>query len=361
MNFLNQLFLNFGLPVKFADVLSFFIFEIFYLSIILMFALIIFTFIRVKFLGEDFAQKLNKQPKFIVYLGMALLGIISPFCSCSTIPVFISFSALGIPTGALFVFLITSPMVQETSLMLLLTQFGIPVAITYVLLGTMTGILAGLILSKASDSELFNDNILSKRNNSSFVNVETSSCCEETISCCEESTSCCGETTSCCEDNTSCCDDSTSCCGESNEINPKTQPFKYAVNNSVDTFKSMFKYMLIGIGIGAFVYGFVPDSLIQNLLGSSNLLAPILATLVGIPTYADDVALIPIAKTLVDGGAGLGTALAFVMSSAIVSVPSFVMLGSALKKKTLVKLAICLSICITIIGYILNYISPFIL
>lgn len=366
------MFLTFGFPEKIADILAFFFFEVFYLSIILFFSLILFTFIRVKYLDEAFAEKLSQKPKVIVYLGMAFLGIVSPFCSCSTIPVFISFSALGIPTGALFVFLITSPMVQETSLMLLLTQFGIPVAILYVILGTITGIIAGLLLSRGKDHDIFHENIMSKRLqkiSSQALTTDSPSCCSNTSQE-TDSSSCCANTSletdspSCCA-NTSLETDSSSCCADnscgSSAIDHKTHPFQYAVQNSKETFCAMFRYILLGIGLGAMVYGFIPDTLIQRILGTNNLFAPVLATLVGIPTYADDVALIPIAKTLVDSGAGLGTALAFVMSSAIVSFPSFIMLSSALQKKTLVKLALCLTIAITIIGYVLNVLAPFVI
>ncbi|MFI3229993.1 MAG: permease, partial [bacterium] len=166
-----------------------------------------------------------------------------------------------------------------------------------------------------------------------------------------------------------CCGDSnkeetsTSCCGgdSSCDNNIEASNLKRAFNSSIETLKSMFKYIVMGIGVGAFVHGFVPEEVIQSLLGEGNPIAPIMATLVGIPIYADDVALIPIAKTLVDGGAGLGTALAFVMSSSVVSIPSFIMLGSVLKKQTLVKLAIYLSIAIIIIGYIFNFVAPIVL
>lgn len=347
MDFLQNTFLNLGINEQVSNILAFFIFEIIYISIILITSITIFTFIRVKYLGDDFAERLNKKPKIVIYLGMALLGIVSPFCSCSTIPVFTSFSTLGIPTGALFVFLITSPMVQETSLILLLTHFGVPIALIYVILGVTTGVLAGLLISRAKDSDLFTENIASKRSQDNSIdssNNNTTSCCSSSEI---NTTSCCGSS----ESNT------TSCCGESpQQSNESTTPLRQAFNNSIETYKSMFKFIAIGIGIGAFIHGVVPDSTIQKLLGTSNIFAPIFATLIGIPTYADDVALIPIAKTLVNGGAGLGTALSFVMSSAVVSVPSFVMLGSVLKKKTLIKLALCLTICITIIGYLLNFI-----
>lgn len=345
MTLLYNLFLNFGLSEKTSDVLSFFLYELAYLSVILMIGLVFFTFMRVKYLGEDFANNLNKKPKIIVYLGMALLGIVSPFCSCSTIPVFISFAALGIPTGALFVFLITSPMVQEASLLLLLSNFGVPVALIYVTLGVLTGIITGMLLSLAKDSSLFNAATMAKRNGSDSITPVASSCCSS------------NETT----DETSCCgDDTGSSCGTSSISKKELSPIKYAYASALETYKSMFKYILLGIGIGAFVHGYVPETLIQNLLGDGNALAPIFATIVGIPTYADDVALIPVAKTLVDAGAGLGTALSFVMSASVVSIPSFIMLSSVLKKKTLVKLVAVLTTAIIVIGYIFNFISPYV-
>ncbi len=154
-----------------------------------MIGLTVFTFIRVRFLGDDFVEKLQKKPKWFVYLEMALLGIVSPLCSCSTIPVFVSFGALGVATGALFVFLITSPMVQEASLTLLLTEFGIPVAIVYVILGVLAGVIVGIIISRAKDSDLFNESVLAQREHrQSKTQPATSSCCDTskpaTSSCC---------------------------------------------------------------------------------------------------------------------------------------------------------------------------------
>lgn len=324
MNYLYKLFIGFGINEGISNFLSFFMFEIFYLSIILFIGITFFSFIRIKYLDKDFASKLTNKPKYLVYLLMALLGVISPFCSCSTIPVFVSFASLGVPTGALFVYLITSPMVQETSLILLLTEFGVLIAIVYVLLGILVGIVVGNIISKVSDSELFNDDIFEQRDSN--------------------------------------------CCSSKKKIslmkNRVVKKQKYinlnkAIKESKKIFKSTFKYIVIGISIGAIIHGLVPASAIESILGDNNIFAPILATVVGIPVYADDVALIPIAKSLVESGAGLGTALSFVMSSAIVSLPSFVMLGSVLKKKTLIKLVILLSISIIVVGYIFNYIYPY--
>lgn len=324
MNLFYELFLNIGLNQSFANILSFFIYEVLYLSLILSIGITFFSFIRIKYLDKKFTDKIENKPTYLIYLAMALLGVISPFCSCSTIPVFVSFATLGVPTGALFVYLITSPMVQETSFILLLTEFGFIIALIYVLLGIFIGITVGIILSKAKEYDLFNEKIFEQRNNST-----------------------------CCTPNKK------MTLMSPNKKIKKVSTFQKALKETKKIMKNTFKYIVLGIAIGAIIHGLIPSELIESILGTNNPFAPILATLVGIPIYADDVALIPVAKSLVDSGAGLGTALSFVMSSAVVSIPSFVMLGAVLKKKTLIKLAIALSICIIIMGYIFNYITLF--
>ena len=346
-------FMDMGFNSSISKVISFFIFETAYLSILLGIGIFIFTFIRVKFLNDDLVQKLETKPKVVVYLGMALLGIISPFCSCSTIPVFVSFVALGVPTGGLFIYLITSPLVQETSIILLLAEFGFSVTILYIVFGVTSGMIVGVLLSKTKDSELFTSEVLEKRKqkNLSSENEETCDCSSMNK---DSDDTCCSSTNKECGD---------SCCSESiaSTIDPRKNPVAYARTEAFQTLRNTYKYILIGIGFGSLIYGVVPPSAIENLLGANNNLAPILATLVGIPIYADDVALIPVAKTLIDSGAGLGTALSFVMSSAVVSLPSFIMLAGVLKKKTLIKLAVILTIAIIIIGYTFNILQPYII
>ena len=398
------LFVSLGVSTSIAKVASFFIYETVYLSVLLALGIFAFTFIRVKFLNDDLVRKLESKPKVFVYLGMALLGIISPFCSCSTIPVFVSFAALGVPTGALFVFLITSPLVQETSIIILLAEFGVSVTALYILFGVVSGIIIGIILSAAKDKDLFTAEVMEKREQkelfsdnkescgcgSADISDYTGECCPDNkASCCDKDDSA-GKTDSCCSDNkASCCDkddagekngsccsdNKVSCCdkddsvektgsccsGTEKAIDPRKNPVLYSRIEAFKTLKSTYKYILIGIAFGAFVYGIVPPAAIEQLLGASNSFAPILATLVGIPIYADDVALIPIAKTLINSGAGLGTALSFVMSSAVVSIPSFIMLASVLRKKTIIKLLIILTVTIIIIGYTFNILQPFIM
>ena len=337
MDILFDFFISIGVANSLSKVLSFFIFETIYLSVLLTTGIFIFTFIRVKFLNDDLVRKLETKPKVVVYLGMALLGIISPFCSCSTIPVFVSFSALGVPTGALFVYLFVSPLVQETSIILLLAEFGIPVTLLYITFGVLSGIIIGILLSRAKDKDLFTSAVLEKRQTTQLAQEDCCGCCSE-------------KTTSapCCEKNAV-------------VIDPSKNPIVFARREALQTLKSTYKYILVGIALGSIIHGLIPPSIIENLLGTSNGIAPIIATLIGIPIYADDVAMIPIAKTLIDSGAGLGTSLSFVMSSAVVSLPSFIMLASVLRKKTIIKLIVILITTIILIGYIFNWLQPYVI
>lgn len=357
--FLEKLFLQAGMPAHIANGLAFFLYDILFLFIVLSIGLTFFTFIRVRFLDDRLANSLDRKPKILVYGAMALLGIVSPFCSCSAIPAFIALAALNVPTGALFVYLVVAPLVQETSMILLFTQFGIPVTIIYIIQGVIAGIITGLILSKASDDQLFTASVLSQRYQNS---KSKGNCCTNVLSETEKTTCCANHQ----EAKTSCCcsvqeTTQTSCgCGCS-AIDPKKNPLHYAVTEAMNILKKTFKYILIGVAFGALIHGVIPQEWIEALLGTSNHIAPIYATLIGIPIYADDVALIPIAKSLLDSGAALGTALSFVMASAVVSVPSFILLGSVLQKKVIVKLAIILTVAIIVIGYIFNFIQPIIL
>lgn len=346
MNTLFQFFVSIGMSEMIANTFAFFFYEIFFLSIVLSIGLTFFTYIRVRFLGDRLAQSLDRKPKVLVYGAMALLGIVSSFCSCSAIPAFIALAALNIPTGALFVYLVVAPLVQETSMILLFTQFGVPVTVIYIIQGVIAGVITGLILSRTSDDKLFTPSVLKQRYH---VTAPQKTCCSSQInkvsSCCGTEESSASTTCKCNEDSvpqTCGCKDTTvtSTCGcgcKRTEIDPQKEPLQYSIREAMSILKKTFKYILIGVAFGAFIHGVIPQHMIESLLGTSNYIAPIYATLIGIPIYADDVALIPIAKSLLDSGAALGTALSFVMASAVVSIPSFILLGSVLQKKSYYK------------------------
>lgn len=349
MNLFYEFFISLGLSKILANTLAFFIYEIIFLSFILIIGLTFFTYIRLRFINDKLEKSLEGRPKFLVYLAMALLGIVSPFCSCSTIPAFISLSTLSIPTGALFVYLIVSPLVQETSMILLLTEFGIPTTVLYIVFGVITGSIIGLLFSKLPDNELFTGSLMKQR-------LSKTSCCgkiEEEEKCGCENTSTNSEIKTCgCGCNSSA---KIETCGCNKNL------FVEAFEEGKEIYKAVYKYILIGVVFGSLIHGVIPQEFIENLLGRDNYIAPIFATLVGIPIYADDVALIPVAKSLLSSGAGLGTSLSFVMASAVVSVPSFILLSSIVKRKIIIRLIIILTISIMTIGFIFNFFQPYLI
>ncbi|ANV97333.1 hypothetical protein BBW65_00180 [Helicobacter enhydrae] len=359
--FLGNLFLQIGLPISLANGLAFFLYEVFFLSIVLLVGLTFFTFVRIRFLDEKLAHSLNRKPKIIAYGSMALLGIVSPFCSCSAIPAFISLSALNVPTGALFVYLIVAPLVQETSMILLFTQFGLWVTLIYIIQGVIAGVITGLILSRASDKQLFTPTLLSQRHRTTSAlhhySTDTESKMKQTFGFSISP----NPQSSACYDAQNIVQFSHCCDSAKSDNNPKKNLFYQSATEAIGILKKTYKYILIGVALGALIHGAIPKEWIATPLGTSNYIAPIIATLIGIPIYSDDVALIPVAKSLLDSGAALGTALSFVMASSVVSIPSFILLGSVLQKRVIIKLAMILAVTIIIIGYVFNFLQPIIL
>lgn len=410
-----------GLPDAAAHSLAFFLYETAFLSVVLVVGITFFSYIRIKFFSGGHAHALAGRSKPVVYAAMALLGIVSPFCSCSAIPAFIALSSMAIPTGALFVYLVTAPLVQETSFILLASEFGPIVALVYVAFGTTAGVLAGLLLSRSSDEKIFVDSVLATRGTSNaetfsaddvpkscgcscsssskkldevqsgssqFSEVDsifmqnwggekTSSCCSASSAAVEEAFKNFDAKASCSCSSSSAPKTKASCgCSSANSPGPgracscgsartaaggNESAAASAFREAFGIIRKTFKYILIGVALGSLIHGVVPSEWIEKLLGSENYVAPIYATLIGIPIYADDVALIPVAKSLIDSGAALGTSLSFVMASAVVSLPSFILLAGVLQKKMIAKLAALLTIMIIVIGYLFNFLSPILL
>ena len=240
----------------------------------------------------------------------ALLGTVTPFCSCSSIPIFMGFTSAGLPVGVTFSFLISSPMVDLGSLVLLMSVFGGRVAVVYVILGLVIAVIGGTLLEKLGMERYVEDFI----KNAPHMEVE-------------------GQTLTC------------------------RDRVQYAKEQLLSTIKKVAPYIFIGVAIGAFIHNVVPQVWVEKILGSNNPLAVILATLVGVPMYADIFGTIPVAESLLFKGAGLGTILAFMMAVTTLSLPSMIMLKKAVKPKLLaVFIAIC-TIGIIIVGYFFNAIQ----
>ena len=241
----------------------------------------------------------------------ALLGTVTPFCSCSSIPLFIGFTSAGLPLGVTFSFLISSPMVDLGSLVLLMSIFGWKVATVYVVLGLAIAVAGGTLIEKLHLENQVEEFI---RN------------------------------------------------GKAMDIPQKELHFKdrmkYAWEQVVSTAKKVAPYVLIGVGIGAVIHNWIPEEWIIKILGSGNPFGVIISTVAGIPMYADIFGTIPIAEALLAKGAQLGVVLSFMMSVTTLSLPSLIMLRKAVKAKLLgIFIAIC-TVGIIVVGYFFNAIQP---
>lgn len=299
---------------KFGEGLHFFIYDVTKIIILLCILVFIISYIQSFFPPEKTKRILGKKNGIEGNIIAALLGTVTPFCSCSSIPIFISFINAGLPLGVTFSFLISSPMVDIGSLFLLMSIFGVKIAIIYVLFGLIIAIIGGVLIEKMNlESEIYD-----------FVK-------ERTISSFEE-----------------------------DDINIIDR-IKFSIIQVKDTLNKVFIYIIVGVGIGAFIHNFIPSEFVSNLLGSNNPLGVVLATLIGIPMYADIFGCIPIAKELLYKGAQLGVVLSFMMAVTTLSLPSLIMLKKVVKIKLLSIFIIICTIGIILVGYLFNVIQNIII
>lgn len=241
----------------------------------------------------------------------ALLGTVTPFCACSSIPLFIAFTRAGLPLGVTFSFLISSPMVDLASLVLVMSIFGPQIAIIYTIVGLVIAIVGGAVIQ-----HLNMDNQIQE-----FVRAEGPTDTEETSMTTQERLS-------------------------------------FAASSTISTFKKVFLFILVGVAIGALIHNWIPQDIIEAVLGSGNPLAVILAALIGAPIYADIFGTLPIAEALYAKGVGLGTLLTFMMSVTVLSIPSLTMLSRVVKPKLLgTFVGVCL-IGMIVSGYLFNALQP---
>lgn len=243
----------------------------------------------------------------------ALLGTVTPFCSCSSIPIFIGFTRAGLPLGVTFSFLISSPLVDLGSLVLLTSIFGAEIALLYVVLGLVVAVIGGGLIDKLHLEDQLED-----------LSAETPGSSEEAWAWIQ------------------------------------SNRFAYAKNITLATVKKVFWYVLFGVGIGAFIHNWIPQTVIENVLGADNYFSVIIATVIGIPMYADIFGVIPIAEALYYKGAGLGVVLSFMMGVTALSLPSIVMLRKAVKPKLLFIFVGIVAVGIMLTGYFFNFIQKFI-
>lgn len=290
--------------------IQFFLYDVIKITVLLCVLIFIISYIQSYFPPERSKKIMGRFHGVWANCIAALLGTVTPFCSCSSIPLFIGFTSAGLPLGVTFSFLISSPMVDLGSLVLLMSIFGAKVAIVYVVLGLVVAVAGGTLIEKLHlENEV--EEFIRK---ASAVDIDSPTLTQ----------------------------------GER---------MIYARDQVVGTFKKVFPYILIGVGIGAIIHNWIPESWVVSILGSNNPFGVILATIVGIPMYADIFGTIPIAESLLAKGAQLGTVLAFMMGVTTLSLPSMIMLRKAVKPKLLgIFIAIC-TVGIIIVGYFFNSIQ----
>ena len=320
MKWLNQLIgvllekMGLDISGKLGGSIHFFIYDVIKIKILLCSLIYMISYIQSYFPPERSKKILGRFKGIRANCVSALLGTVTPFCSCSSIPLFIGFTSAGLPLGVTFSFLISSPMVDLGSLVLLMSIFGTKVAVLYVIVGLIIAVLGGTVIEKMHMEKYVAEFIL----NANSIDVDTP------------------------------------------DLSTKDR-LLYAKEQVVDTFKKVFPYILIGVAIGAGIHNWIPETWIEMVLGSNNPFGVILATLVGIPMYADIFGTIPVAEALLAKGAKLGTVLSFMMGVTTLSLPSMIMLKKAVTPKLLgLFIGICI-VGIIIVGYLFNIFQRFII
>ncbi|MGN0526276.1 MAG: permease [Acutalibacteraceae bacterium] len=299
---------------KIGGSIRFFIYDTVKIMVLLGILILIISYIQSYFPPERTKRILGRFHGIGANMVAALLGTVTPFCSCSSIPLFIGFTSAGLPLGVTFSFLISSPMVDLGSLVLLMSIFGWRVAVIYVVLGLIIAVLGGTLIEKMHLENQVEDYI----RNGHSIDVPRE------------------------------------------ELHFKDR-LKYSWEQVLSTAKKVFPYVLIGVAIGAIIHNWIPEEFIVKALGNDNPFGVILATVAGVPMYADIFGTIPIAEALLAKGALLGVVLSFMMAVTTLSLPSMIMLRKAVKPKLLgVFIGIC-TLGIITVGYFFNLIQPLII
>ena len=291
--------------------IQFFLYDIVKIIVLLCVLILIISYIQSYFPPERTKKILGRFQRIWANILAALLGTVTPFCSCSSIPLFIGFTSAGLPIGVTFSFLISSPMVDLGSLVLLMSIFGWKVAVIYVVLGLVIAVAGGTLIEKLHLDNQVEEYIRNGR----AIDVPQE------------------------------------------ELHVKDR-IQYAWEQVITTAKKVIPYIVIGVGIGAVIHNWIPETFIVSVLGERNPFGVVLATIAGVPMYADIFGTIPIAEALLSKGALLGVVLSFMMGVTTLSLPSMIMLRKAVKPKLL---GIFIAICtggIVIVGYFFNIIQP---
>lgn len=327
MNWLNDLIkllvekvLNLPINQWIGGSIHFFIYDTIKIFILLSVLIFSISYIQSYFPPERTRKILGRVKGIKGNILGALLGTITPFCSCSSIPIFIGFTSAGLPLGVTFSFLISSPLVDLASFLILMSFFGWKIALAYVIVGLVLAVIGGTLIDKLKLEKYVEGYVLDikkaegvKKENQENPEIE-------------------------------------------NEIFnlSRKERINFSKIQVIDIIKRVWIYILIGVGIGATIHNLIPRDLINSIIGKNNPFSVIIAALVGIPMYADIFGTIPIAEALFYKGVGIGTVLSFMMAVTALSLPSIIMLSKVVKKELLIIFVSIVSLGIIIIGYLFN-------
>jgi uncharacterized protein len=290
-----------------GEALNFFIYDT--IKIFLLLAVIIFVVavIRSYFPPEKTRLILSHKREYVGNILAALLGVVTPFCSCSAVPLFIGFVEAGVPLGVTFSFLVSSPMVNEVALIMLWGLFGWKVALIYIGTGLMVAVVSGIVIGKLKMEKYVQDYVYRMKVGDTVIEEKTFQ-----------------------------------------------EKLTYGREYTTELLSKIWPYVLIGVGIGAFIHGYAPEDLLARYAGRDNPFAVPLAVIIGVPLYSNAAGVIPIVHALMEKGLPIGTVLAFMMAVTALSFPEAVILKKVLKMRLLVTFFGIVAVAITIVGYLFN-------
>lgn len=299
----------FGLSLssRIGESVHFFIYDTVKIFILLTAVIFFISYIQSYFPPERTKRLLGNVKGFLGYVTGALLGTLTPFCSCSSIPIFIGFTSSGLPVGVTFSFLISSPMVDLASFVMLMSFFGLKFSVIYVVVGLVLAVVGGYIIDRL---DLGRD----------VVRYETAS--DKPL----------------------------------DELTLKDR-IDFSIQQVKEIFQRVWLYVLGGVFIGALIHNWIPESFITSILGEDNPFAVVIATVIGMPIYADIFGTLPIAEALIAKGVSVGTVLSFMMSVVALSLPSLIMLSKVVKGKLMVAFVSIMFVGIILIGYLFNFLN----
>lgn len=309
--------LGFSDKTNFGLALHFFVYDVIKILFLLFIIVLTIAFLRSYVDSNKFKIFIEKQPKILAHIFAGLFGAITPFCSCSSIPLFIGFIEAKIPFGVAMSFLITSPMINEIAILVLAGVLGIKITLIYVITGICVGVIGGFIMGELGFEKYLQDYLKKLSSNTKFCTC--------------------------------------SCSGTKTNLTFMNR-FKDAFYYAKELMQKIWLFVLLGVGVGAFLHGYVPQEFFMKYMGNNNFYSVPLAVIIGIPLYADATTIIPIAQVLIHKGAAIGTVLVFMMSVVGLSLPEMIILSRVMKRELIIRYVIFMFITFTIVGYFYNFI-----